>query len=244
MAKIIFDVSEGKVNYSQRNNQYRYANNKATVNAATMCNVTSMCMALDYAGFHFPSGIYEQPEDNLANFLLNDKQVEDYYKAKMPAMYADFKNGRPGCYTPNEVHAVLAYGTNLWLGTDAVTFSTNVRIDDIKEEILTNRRPVVISGIFNGLHHIVCLVGLVYNVPDDIVDMPLSKRIGYIKDNNIEPVEIIVDDPWGNPLKDYKVGVTGNNVHLPYSFFISDIKPLNNDSCKWAHIISEPAAVV
>lgn len=244
MAKYTFNVSENKVNYSQRNNQFKFKNGAAEVKAATMCNVTAICMALDYAGYQFPTGIFEQPEDNLADFLINDSKVDAYYKEKMPAMQAAYKAGKEGCYPPNEVHDVLAYGTNLWLGTKADTFSTCVKFGTIKREIIINQRPVVMSGLFNNLHHVICLVGMTFDIPDDIAKTSKSNIIKYIAENKISPVEFIIDDPWGNPLKGYKPGISGNDVVISSKYFVDSLKPLGNPAVKWAHIFSEPAAVV
>lgn len=244
MAKVTFNVSENKCNYSQRNNQFKFKHGDAEVSANSMCNVTSMCMGLDYSGYHFPNGIYEQPEDNLADFLMTDERVDRYYKEKMPAMYADYKAGRDGCFTPNQVHAVLAYGTNLWMGTTAVTFSTEVKMITMKREILVNSRPLVMSGVFNKLNHVVCVVGLTFDIPDEIVKTNKMSVLKYIVENKLNPTEVIIDDPWGDPLSGYKPGRYGNDIALPYKYFINSLKPLGNSNIKWAHTFAEPAAVV
>jgi hypothetical protein len=126
------NVSAGKINFSQRNNLNK---------PLESCNVTSMCMALSYLGYAFPSGPYEQPEDNLR------KYIEDTGKSP-------------------EVHAELSALTNKWMGKPVTNFSTGRKIKDIFNEIISGR-PVVISGAFPGypvplkkpLGHIVCLVG-------------------------------------------------------------------------------------
>jgi hypothetical protein len=100
-----------------------------------------MVMALDYLGYSFPKGEYEQPEDNLRRFIE--------------------RNGK----NP-EVHAELSEYTNRWMGRKVTGFSTQRKISDILAELLSGR-PVVISGTFPGyptkkekpLGHIVCLVG-------------------------------------------------------------------------------------
>jgi hypothetical protein len=100
-----------------------------------------MVMALDYLGYQFPKGEYDQPEDNLRKF------IESYDKNP-------------------EIHTELSEYTNKWMGRDVTNFSTSRKINDILSEIL-NGRPVVISGTFPGcptkrvnpLGHIVCLVG-------------------------------------------------------------------------------------
>jgi hypothetical protein len=129
---MIINVSDGKANYSQRNNK---------IKPLESCNVTSMCMALDYLGYSFPKGEYEQPEDNLRAFIKdNGKNPENHYQ--------------------------LSEFTNKWMGREVTRFNTVRKISDILTEILEGR-PVVISGTFPGfptkkpkpLGHIVCMVG-------------------------------------------------------------------------------------
>jgi hypothetical protein len=140
MAKIILDkdgwrrinVSNGKANFSQRNNK---------IMPLETCNVTSMVMGLSYIGWNFPEGKYEQPEDNLKAYFMEQG-----------------KN--------SEIHADLAEYTNRWLGKAAVSFSTKRTLPQIINEI-TEGRPVIMSGQFPGfptlrarpLGHVICLVG-------------------------------------------------------------------------------------
>jgi uncharacterized protein YvpB len=139
------NVSAGKVSYSQRNN---------IVKPFESCNVTSMVMALDYLGYQFPKGEYEQPEDNLRDF------IESY--GKNP-----------------EIHAELSEYTNKWMGCEVTKFGTARKINDIFSEILAGR-PVVISGTFPGfptirqkpLGHIVCLVGAEWESKADWIGPP------------------------------------------------------------------------
>jgi hypothetical protein len=65
---MVINVSEGKENYSQRNN---------LIKPFESCNVTSMVMALEYMGYVFPKGEFGQPEDNLRTFMeTNGKNPE------------------------------------------------------------------------------------------------------------------------------------------------------------------------
>jgi hypothetical protein len=69
---MILNISEGKTNYSQRNN---------LIKPYESCNVTSMVMALGYLGYSFPKGEYDQPEDNLRKFIeSNGKNPEAHYE--------------------------------------------------------------------------------------------------------------------------------------------------------------------
>jgi hypothetical protein len=107
-----------------------------------------MVMALDYLGYQFPQGNYEQPEDNLRKFMVS--------KGKNP-----------------ENHYELSEYTNLWMGKEVTRFSMAKKVNEILSELLSGR-PVVISGTFPGfptkkpkpLGHIVCLVGAIWNTKD------------------------------------------------------------------------------
>jgi len=229
----VFNVSENKANYSQRNNLYRFQNKNAKENWATMCNVTSMCMAADYTGYKFPKGEFDQPEDNLGKFMITNPEVDAFYKEKMPAMYTAYKNGDKDCYTPNEVHAILSFGFNKWIGCNATEFSMGIPIHSIISEIVDNSHPVVLSGKFGNLFHIVCLVGL---------KVPVSKIADGIKFDDV--VEFIIDDPYGDYHDGYTNGKEGNDVHVSKADFISIFKPFNDENVKWGHLFHAPAATV
>ena len=242
--KVIFDVSLNRPNYGQRNNEYKWShpkNSALTMDALSMCNVTSMVMALDYLDYKFPSGKYSQPEDNLCDFMFTSKEVDDFYKLKMPAMWEQFNRGDSNAYCPNLVHIVLAYATNLWMGTNCVTFHDAYTINDIIREITINQRPVVMSGTFpykyaNGtvgtIGHINCLVGARYNEAD-FAERKLAQP----------PVDFIVDDPYGNWKQNFIAG-TGNDTIFTYNEFVKYYKTLNNGNHKMAHIFKNSAAVI
>jgi hypothetical protein len=152
------NVSNGKENYSQRNNE---------LDPFGSCNVTSMCMALDYIGYSFPTGQYKQPEDNLYQFM-KDHNLEP------------------------TVHAELSIGVNKWIRKDnATNFSVHRSIDQVFGEIREGR-PVVLSGTFPGFPkvmpkpygHVVCLVGGIWQddlgrgLPDQIIiDDPFGNTL-------------------------------------------------------------------
>lgn len=100
------NVSEGKLNLSQRNNERDPFNT---------CNVTSMIMALDYLGYDFPEGKYKNPVDNFHFFMTEqnlrptwhfelsratnlwmDKKVTDFATGRsINAIFNELKNDRP-----------------------------------------------------------------------------------------------------------------------------------------------------
>lgn len=244
----VFNVDENKLNYSQRNNQYKWSYKESKVNSNTTCNCTSICMALDYAGYNFPKGQYDQPEDNLAKSIMESNLVDEEYKKRYPAMYADFKKGLKDAYTPNEIHKLLEIGTNEWMGCDVDKFYESYPIVDLIEEFTTKQSPVVTSGRFpdgkkpNGeikyLNHIVCITGVVFSEDKYNRTIKAGKKI-----SSETPDFWIVDDPWGYTLN-YASGKSGNDVYIPNDQFIAWIKPVNNTTVKFAHILRKPVAVV
>lgn len=230
---IYYSVDDNKLNYTQRNNEYKWENKNAKVNANTMCNVTSICMALDYAGFKFPNGEYSQPEDNLAKFIMESNKIDEEYKKRYPAMYKSFKKGEKDCYTPNEIHKLLEIGVNEWMGVKVDTFSDTATISDIISDIVIKQSPVVMSGAFpqkNTIyHHVVCLVGLAFK-------KEYCGTVDY-------PDYYIIDDPWGYT-HDYSNGKSGNNVVISANQFCSWFKPVNNLKIKYAHRFEKPVATV
>ena len=240
----IYNCSTGKANYSQRNNKFTWncVRNSALISpgdsekdrlikASTMCNVTCMCMGLDYSGFKFPKGKFEQPEDNLCDFIINSAEVDAEYKRTVPAMYEAYKRGDKDSYTPNEIHALLSMGTNLWMGTKATQFTTDGNIRDIiNSEILTANRPVIISGVYRNLNHIVDLVGVAVKAGCD----PKTTAPDYL----------IIDDPYGNLVQGYDKNLSGNDIIIPWQYFIDQTKPLKNATTKWFHTFNKPLAII
>jgi hypothetical protein len=197
---MIINVSHAKKNYSQRNNALK---------PFSSCNVTAMVMALDYMGYVFPNGVYEQPEDNLRSFIER--------RGKDPTN-----------------HYILSEYTNRWMGKEVTRFSTERTTGAICTELL-EERPVVISGAFPGypepnvntvtgkrepLGHIVCLVGLGFKD----------------RDTGSLPDYAIWDDPYGNTLENWKG--SGNDICVPYQTFIDWIKPCRDTGYKWGHFFT------
>jgi hypothetical protein len=180
-------------------------------------------MCLDYCKYTFPKGEYKQPEDNLAHYMIYNPEIDAYYKQISP-YYDDWKNGKKNSYSPLEIHAVLSYATNKWMGKQVTSFSQNVPIDSIFEEITEKERPVIISGNFSGLNHIVVLVGVIYNKKNTVQET--LKQM---------PESVIYDDPFGKTYE-YNKGLSGNDCIVPFNKFLDDVKPLKETRYKWAHV--------
>jgi hypothetical protein len=196
-------------------------------------------MAASYAGWRFPTEPFpelKQEEDRLTAFILQDSRVAEYYKKTLPTLYKEWENDVPGAIPPNQVHRVLAYGTNLFFGSTVVKFREDVTTDEIIYEIYKKSLPVVVSGKFpkasnslSTIDHIVVAVGLVYAKDYDIPHNPES---------------FIVDDPWGNFMEGYEKILSGNDVICPYSKFLSYLKPVNSSKVKWAHLLTKGEAII
>ncbi len=207
-----------KKNNSQNKPYYSQRNNVLKPNGA--CNVTSMINALSSAGWpvdKLGTKKYPQPEDALMNFMMNDNTVQVAWKQIDPA----------GNYPPNEWHAILALGTNLWLRSNellchhksAVEFRENVTAEDIIKTI-DDGGAVVCSGCFvtagkKTLGHVVCVVGY---------------------ENTDDEITFILDDSWG----DYHDGYAtpkGDDIRMSFSDFQKLLRPCGALK-KMGHIVS------
>ena len=234
-----YKCDNNKLNYSQRNNtlswplKEEYPNAQYFITWKNMCNVTSMVMAADYAGYSFPKGQYEQPEDNFGKFLLESKEVDEFYRKQDPYSYNIWRKSLIGecskeelvnCYPPTEIHGCLSYGLNLWLNQDAVEFKTDFNFKKLLfNNTVVSKKPVVVSTKFGGMGHIVCVSGVTYNY-------------NFINED-LTPDSIIVDDPWGkfNPKTNiYDAPSGGNDIIVPWDKALALLKQYDSE-IKWAH---------
>ena len=194
--------------YSQRNNELR---------PSASCQCTSTVTALNILGIEFPKDDkFKQPEDSLLNFINTSKEVDEFYKKFDNYSYTQYINSGKDAKNftpPQEVHGVLSYGTNLWLGKNVDTFKIGITTQDILFEFISGR-PVVFSGVFNKFHHVVCGVGFTTSQETEIkspTDIDLTKVIN-----------VIINDPYG----DYRYGysnLNGCNIRMPFEDFRSMI---------------------
>lgn len=146
------------------------------------CNVTSIAMVLYYYGLRSKYG--GQLEDELLQWCFN---------------YAG-----EGSQTDNAVMSemIKAYGFK-------TSFSTTRKWSEVKQE-LTNRRPVVLGGLFTHGGHIITVIGYT-------------------------PKGYIVNDPWGDALSGY-YDTEGRKLLYPYGYVDEVAGP---DGGVWAHFISK-----
>lgn len=261
----IKDNGQEILNSTQRNNEIVWPAEKEYPNAQyrtswkNTCNTTSYVQALEYAGWIFPQGKYKQPEDNLAYFILTDERIREAYKKGQPTMYNIWIKSLAGqcnkqelanCYPPNELHAYLAQGANLWLNSTAAQFSTNTNfVKALWRYFVYDNLPIVVSTNFGGFGHIVTVVGASWTEADyekgnkAFLD---SEKKSY---PDVEPQSVIVDDPWGNlnlKTNTYPAGGggSGNNKEIPWQFVVDHFKPLGSRTCKWTHTFKHGMATV
>lgn len=235
---LVYNVSKGKDNYSQLRSQYSYKNKEFTTNKYSFCNVTMMGMALIYLGYEnilknklskkYPE--FPRLPDKLIKFIIEDPTSLSYYKERFPDKYKEFNAGEKNAYGPNEIHAVLSYMTNIFLGVgNATYFTTHASWIDIVEDIVYNNMPVGISGKFSGLNHIVLLVGAAYSELSEGDKPSLLQKPDYL----------IIDDPFGKTYE-YNKGLSGNDVWIPFNKCVDDFKSLDNPHFKFAHRFIKP----
>ena len=219
---ITINVSSAKKYLTQRDN---------TIRPFGTCNTTAMVMALSYSGVELPilQG-YTQYEDALTDFLLHDPETLNFYSRIDPLNYARWKEfpNSLKVIPPNEYHAVLAYGTNRWVGKKAVEFSTSVPVDKIFGALAAGK-PVILSGLWAGLRHIVCAVGFETRQLDILTS-------GKVDISQIENINI--DDPFGNYKTKYQ-DQNGNDILVPYNEFLTICREYNSVN-KWAHMMVSP----
>lgn len=263
---LTFKCDDDKPVSSQRDNRFnlqelwkdKYPKNQCVVKGSTMCNFTSYINALFYAGWIFPSGPYEQPEDNFAYFFFTDPRIDEYFKKTLPAPYALYKKGLEGKCTdwevknsltpPNEFHDILSYGANLWLNfPHATTFSENINfLKCLWRYLVVDNLPIVVSTTFGGFGHIVTVTGVQY----DKSSFEEGKK--FYNETKIElpeitPKAIIIDDSWGkyNPKTNkYDSAEVGNDIIIPWDVVVAKVKPCGSDKTKRAHTFRHGATTI
>lgn len=242
---VVFNASDGFDNWSQRKNEYSFTRNDVKVDWTGTCNVTAYVNVLDILGYRLYSSKYPEYTrfaDKLAKHICESDACDAYYKKIAYGCWKEWSIGKKGAYTPVEVHDVLRFGVSDFLGYNVSTFEANAPITKIQEEIILNRRPVVTSGKFGNLHHVVSLVGFVYE--KEQVLKYLDDDVAFKKeviDAGIAPVAVILDDPWGRTY-DYENSKVGNDVVIAWKKFILDIKPEGSTTVKYAHFFKSALA--
>ena len=228
MALKEINVSKGFENYSQRNNE---------VLPSVACGPTNMVQALEYSGWELDKNKLpelSQPEDKLMKFTRTNETVLKYYETKYKNMYKNWveeskrlkADGQeiwqvdcPKANAPNEVHDVMNFATNVFLGYSQkdieeghfATWLINFD-EDYLVEMLKRGLPVVTSVRFKDFGHYITIVGAQYK-------KDLDK-------NNIE--NYIIDNTYGR--FDFKREVyektSGNDNLLPRKELLARVRPV------------------
>lgn len=241
------NVSKDFENYSQRNN---------VLVPNSSCGPTNMIQGLEYSGWQWNNSIFpelKQPEDKLTKFCRTNKDVLVYYQKHYRNMYdnwmAEAKElarkykkefWQVECvknYPPNEVHDVMSYATNLFIGYTAkeleqmkvrpvTRFYNEFDERDVVYSLLKGK-PVVSSVNFNNCGHYITIVG--FNAPDSFKN---ENDYALIK-------EYIIDNTYGkfNFETNKYEAVSGNDERIERGKFLSIVKPIT-------HYFSKGAAVV
>ena len=248
---MIFNVSSGKQNYSQRRAQLvfeqkgKYGTN--IVNWKNTCNVHSLSMSLLYSGWIFPASDYKREPDSLGAYILHECLKENnFYKAKMPVLYNNWFEGSPTAYSPLELHVVLEYYINKYFGcSKADTFYTNYPRYKVFEHIYIDGVSVPVSVAWGGLDgHIISIVGFEYTNEKDLLKVIAGNpEVDFFK----VITKIIIDDPYGKfneETEKYIANESGNDVAISSKYFVNHWKNVKDENFKYAHIISKPVCTV
>lgn len=197
-----------RINYSLGIDYHSQRNNVLVPYSS--CNTTSMIMALKQAHWTLPiDRTYSQPEDALTAFL---RTPDAYDKQRELAPWS------VTAHPPQEVHAVLEWGVNAWLGHEVDRFVLDARSPDLRNT-LDSGGGAVLSGRFplprGELGHIVSLAG--YVLEEETV------------------TDWIIDDPYGDWHSQYRDS-HGNDCDLSLAEF-KTIFDRRGDGCYWAHVI-------
>lgn len=246
-----FNVSKGFENYSQRNN---------VITPLDACGPTNFIQALEYAGWQWDNSIFpelNQPEDKLCKFTRTNKDVLAYYEKHYYGMFKNWQNesnklakeqGKKywevrciDSYPPNEVHDVMSYAVNLFLGyspKDLVEKRPVSKFVNKFDEALVvyniiNKLPVVssVDPFKRGSGHYITIVGFVAEDDFDEKATFNSQLLSKIK-------EYIIDNTYGkfDFINKKYIAVSGNDEHIERNKFLEIIKPV-------AHYFNEGAAV-
>ena len=227
-----FNISKDFSNYSQRNN---------VIDPSNACGPPNIIQCLDYAGWPINPPIFKelkQPEDKFLKFCRTDQRVLDYYKENFRSFYDEWneessriakekkiKPWEASCiksYPPNEVHKVLNFAANLFLGftlkdiyskegaTWCVEDESFPRLFEkyLVEAIREKEVPLLTSLRFKGGGHYVSIVGY-------------TEDGGYVK-------EVIIDNTYGkfNFAEEKYELVSGNDEKIPINEFKKRMRPV------------------
>lgn len=230
MALKEINVSTNFLNSSQRNNE---------ILPSVACGPTNMIQALEYAGWEFDKRKFpelKQPEDKLMKFARTDERVLEYYRTHYKNMYLNWqeeaksikKEGEelwqvncPKANAPNEVHDVMNFATNLFIGYSEDDIKKGYYATCLENEFnlsevicqLKKGLPVVTSVRFGDCGHYITIVGAQY-------------KKNLYSNNNI--VNLIIDNTYGrfNFKTETYEKVSGNDNIISKEELLARVRPV------------------
>lgn len=169
--------------------------------ALRMCFPTSMVNAGLRCDLKFPevkNSKYSLMVDIYDEYIYSD-EMSFWIKNKAPSYVSKYVSWG---VEPRELWEVEVAAFNSFMGYDACKLDIDITIWEILS-VIDKDGAVVISGLFCGLNHCVCVIGYELDEND-----PLSIK------------NIIFNDPFGDPLTGYsRPGVGGDIVRMPFKDF-------------------------
>lgn len=249
-----YNLSKDFSNYSQRNNE---------IVPNSSCGPTNMVQALEYAGWEWDNNMYpelKQPEDKLTKFTRTNKDVLAYYATHYRNMYNNWMKEakekaklqkkeywKVDCidsYAPNEVHDVMSYAVNLFIGYTPddlkkmerrpVTRFYNEFIEKDVVNSLVRGNPVVSSVNFNGCGHYITFVGFEASdsFDEETAKNALTGLVSLDKLNeNCQCIQnYIIDNTYGKfDFKNKKyIAVSGNDEVIDRFQLLKVVKPVTH----------------
>lgn len=231
MAKLNeINISTGFLNSSQRNNE---------ILPSVACGPTNMIQGLEYSGWEINKKVFPdltQPEDKLMKFTRTNEAVLEYYRRKYRNMYINWVDEAnslkkedqelwqvdcPKANAPNEIHDVMNFATNLFLGYTEEDINNGYYatklVDRFNEEIvcdcLKKGLPVVTSVRFKDCGHYITIVGAQF-------------KKDYLSPNSV--VNYIIDNTYGrfNFKTETYEKVSGNDNLIPKSELLARVRPV------------------
>jgi hypothetical protein len=233
-----FNVSKGFENYSQRNN---------VICPNSSCGPTNFIQGLEYSGWQWDDSMFpnlKQPEDKLTKFCRTNKDVLNYYSTKYNAMYKNWmaeakelakETGKEywevDCvknYPPNEVHDVMNYAVNLFIGYKANDISKDRPVCNFYNHF---KESEVISSILNGLPVISSVDPFKKGAGHYITIVGFRADVDINEFSNPECIkEYIIDNTYGKfdfVNKKY-IAVSGNDEYIERTKLLDIVKPVSH----------------
>lgn len=228
-------INEQQIYYIHNNstpeNYYKQTNNErdpyVTCFNTSMINVGIGVMGYDLPTSSSKTGGYTQPEDQFDWYMHESPDVNDWIKKFTSTDWVKQYLNSGG--NIRELWEVEAYCFNKWVGRDVCKTNYKLKEIDFINQIQLGK-GVVTTGKFCGFNHAVSIVGFKSN-PNNISDIQILHGADSSIDVPIDTVtDIIINDSYGDPLKNYKpVGVGGYNVFMEKNDFFKKICKSDNN---------------